>query len=296
MRMVGEVMTSPLGDAGANQPYLLGHSDRELERLKLQARLIDPITRQFLRDAGLACGMRVLDVGSGAGDVALLAAELVGATGAVVSVDRVPAALAEARKRVNALSLHNVTFREGDPTELTFQQPFDAVIGRYVLMFQRDPTMLLRKLAAHVRAGGVVVFHEGDWAAASSFPPAPTYDQCSRWIFESVRSSGADPRMGLKLHSTFVGAGLPSPLMRLESVIGSVNSSDRVDFRADRVGMLVDVVAEVTRTLLPEIERSGVATAAEVNIDTLATRMHDEIAASGSVIVGRSEIGAWSRV
>jgi hypothetical protein len=35
--------------------------------------------------------------------------------------------------------------------------------------------------------------------------------------------------------------------------------------------------------------------AADVNIDTLGTRIYDEIAPSGSVIVGRSEVGAWSR-
>jgi hypothetical protein len=50
----------------------------ELERLSIQARLIAPITRGFLLDGGIAPGMRVLDVGSGAGDVAFLVAELVG--------------------------------------------------------------------------------------------------------------------------------------------------------------------------------------------------------------------------
>ena len=43
---------------------------RELERLRLQAKLVDPITRQFLTEAGIVTGMRVLDIGSGAGDVA----------------------------------------------------------------------------------------------------------------------------------------------------------------------------------------------------------------------------------
>jgi hypothetical protein len=63
--------------AGPLPAYSLGHSDRELERLRVQARLIDPITRRFFVDAGIAPGMRVLDVGSGVGNVAFLAAELV---------------------------------------------------------------------------------------------------------------------------------------------------------------------------------------------------------------------------
>jgi ubiquinone/menaquinone biosynthesis C-methylase UbiE len=74
--------------------YVLGHSGRELERLRRQAQLVNPITRQYLVEAGIEAGMHVLDVGSGAGDVAFLAAELVGPSGQVVGVDRSPDALA----------------------------------------------------------------------------------------------------------------------------------------------------------------------------------------------------------
>jgi predicted RNA methylase len=69
--------------------YPLGHAEHELERLNLQARMIEPFTRHLFRQAGLSAGMRVLDVGCGCGDVAFLAAELVGPSGQVVGVDRV---------------------------------------------------------------------------------------------------------------------------------------------------------------------------------------------------------------
>ncbi len=74
-------------DTARAYEYELGHSDRELKRLRLQAELIDPFTRQYYRDAGIEQGMRVLDVGSGGGDAALVAAELVGEAGEVVGVD-----------------------------------------------------------------------------------------------------------------------------------------------------------------------------------------------------------------
>ena len=75
-------MNDPGGDHGPNQAYVLGHSDQELARLNEQARIVEPITRRFFREAGLAPGMRVLDVGSGAGDVSFLAADLVADSGA----------------------------------------------------------------------------------------------------------------------------------------------------------------------------------------------------------------------
>lgn len=275
--------------------YLLGHGDPELERLKLQATLIDPITRQFFRDAGIAPGMRVLDIGSGAGDVAMLTAELVGDTGAVLGVDLASASLTEARRRATDRSLRNVEFRQGDAAEMKFEHRFDALVGRYVLMFQSDPAAMLRKLSALVRPRGIIVFHEGDWGATNSYPPAPTYDRCSRWIQESVRLSGAEPRMGLKLYSTFIDAGLAAPSMRMESIVGGTSDLDDASVKNDRIGMFLQIVAEVTRTLLPAINRYGLASADEVSIDTLCARIYDEIKASGSVIVGRSEIGAWSR-
>ena len=96
--------------------------------LVLTCDVIDPITRQLFREAGIVHGMRVRDVGTGAGDVAFLVAELVGDTGEVVGVDRAPNALAVARARADAQSRRNVLFREGDPAEMTFERTFDAVV------------------------------------------------------------------------------------------------------------------------------------------------------------------------
>lgn len=266
-------------------PYALGHSDDELARLATQARLIDPITRRFFAEAGIAPGMRVLDVGSGAGDVALLVAGFVGKSGQVLGVDRASVAVDAANVRVRAAGLPNVSFQVGDPAEMTFDRPFDAIVGRYVLMFQGDPVQMLRKLVAHLRPGGIVLFHEPDWDGVRSFPSVPTYDRCCAWLVQTLRLSGADPRLGAKLYSTFIAAGLSAPAIRLESVIaGGVNGSDQVHFKTD-----------LARTLMPEMERLGVATQDEVQPSTLAERVQAEMAATQSIIVGRAEIGAWSR-
>src|SRR5690242_12558414 len=57
-------------DDNSARSYVLGHTGRELDRLSTQARLLEPITRRWLHDAGIAPGMQVLDVGTGVGDVA----------------------------------------------------------------------------------------------------------------------------------------------------------------------------------------------------------------------------------
>jgi hypothetical protein len=65
-------------EAIRSNPYLFGHSDQETQRLLNQARLFNPSTRRLLVEVGITAVMSVLDVGSGAGDVALLAADPVG--------------------------------------------------------------------------------------------------------------------------------------------------------------------------------------------------------------------------
>lgn len=63
--------------------YVMGRTEGETRRLIFVAEILNPFTRRMLDDAGLQAGMRVLDTGTGAGDVALLAAELVGPGGSV---------------------------------------------------------------------------------------------------------------------------------------------------------------------------------------------------------------------
>jgi SAM-dependent methyltransferase len=269
----------------AANAYPLGHTDGELKRLASQARLIDPITRRYLVSAGITEGMRVLDVGSGAGDVAILLAGLVGPTGEVVGTDSAGAAIDAAQQRVQASGLANVTLRHGDPTAMTFDRQFDAVVGRMVLAFIPDPSTALAKLAAYLRPGGIVAFHETDWDGARSSPSIPTYDRACRWIIEAMDRAGAQLRLGARLAPVFEKAGLPTPTLRLESVIASGPAA------IDVVHLVTDAVA----TLLPTIERLGVAKASEVALPSLTQRIIAEIGADGTV-VGRADVGAWTRL
>jgi len=265
--------------------YVLGHSEEELSRLRAQARLLEPATRGFLREAGLSAGMRVLDVGSGAGDVAFLAADLVGPKGTVVGTDKVAAAVAAATASAEDRGVDNVSFQVGHPAAMSFEQPFDAIVGRYVLLFQADPSAMLQALARQVRPGGVIVFHEPDWVSARSVPAAPTFDRCCRWLQDAFRLSGTDGNMADRLYGIFVRAGLREPSMRMQTFIGGGAATYR----------FLEALTGIIATLVPAMERLGVATEEEVGIATLADRMKREVEAKGSVIIGRSEVGVWAR-
>jgi ubiquinone/menaquinone biosynthesis C-methylase UbiE len=263
--------------------YAPGHSDRELDRLGAQARMYEPFTRQLFHEAGLRPGMRVLDVGCGSGDVAFLASEIVGSTGAVVGIDRAAAAIVRAKSRAQSQRISNVQFIEGDPTLTQFDEVFDAIVGRLILMYYPDPIGALRRLLAHLRPNGIVAFQEFDASGCKSHPASPTYQRCADWIIRTLQLSGADSHIGLKLYSIFRSSGLSAPILRLD---GAISGGPDAPYEA---------LAEVVRSLMPVMEKFGVVTAAEVEIDTLALRIRDEVFTKEGVIVAPLLIGAWAR-
>jgi SAM-dependent methyltransferase len=270
--------------AGADPTYVMGHSAEERERLIQQAGLFGPITERFLRAAGVGPGMRVLDVGCGVGDVTLLCADLVGADGAVVGVDRDPAALARARERVQAAGLEHVELREGDFREMSFAEPFDAVVGRAVLMYAADPAGAIRALLPHVRPGGIVAFQEFDFTHLGALPQSDIADQIADWWRRAATQAGVELQMGLKLFATFRAAGLPDAEMQAETIVGGGAGYGGYAY-----------LAGVIRSVLPLLERFGIATAEEVDIETLADRLRAELVSSGGVMPLQMIVGAAAR-
>ena len=265
--------------------YALGRSAAETERLILQHRIYSPITRQFLTSAGVTRGMKVLDLGSGAGDVALLLADLVGPEGRVVGVDMNADILDTAPRRVRAHGLANVEFRHGDVRSLDLATDFDAVVGRWILMYLPDPAALVRLAGARLRPGGTVAFLESDLTTSvRTYPPAPLHEQITRWTTPPEGAPGPAIDMGLRLLRTFVDAGFPAPQLQLAAPIGG---------GPDWPGYAY--VAGTLRSLLPFLEQMGAVTAEEADVDTLEDRLRAEVVAQDGVQILPTVVGAWAR-
>src|SRR5262249_4187255 len=102
------------GVAGMTQEtYPFSSSDTERQRLIVQDGLMSASTQRLFEKAGITSGMRVLDIGSGAGDVAFLAARLVGPRGDVIGIDRDPAQTTFAAQRAEAAGVTNARFITG---------------------------------------------------------------------------------------------------------------------------------------------------------------------------------------
>jgi SAM-dependent methyltransferase len=254
----------------------------EDERLVAQGALFDPLTRRLLERAGLAPGMRVLDLGSGAGNVSRLAAEVVGPRGAVVGIEKDPAAVELARRRTDAA---NVEFRVGDAQTLAdVEDGFDAVVGRLFLMYLPDPVGALRRAATRVRPGGLICFHEADLDYQPASPYTPLWCQAHTWFIEALEKAGIERRMGPALFSAFRAAGLPGPRLLVET------------FAQGGPGAPAWGWANVIAAAVPLMERMGVAMYDEVDPATLADRLLAETLAGDGCVIGPPMTGAWISV
>jgi SAM-dependent methyltransferase len=269
---------------GSAEPgYQLGSEAAELKRLDLQGRVLAPATRHILTTAGVGRGMRVLDLGSGAGDMAFVAAELVGSAGGVVGVDQSRDSVSRAIARARERGLSNVQFVVGDIHDRAGAGPFDAIIGRLVLMYVPDPAAVLRTQAALLRPGGVVVAIEFDLDSARALPPTPLVTQALSWLREAFIAAGIDPALGPRLWAMLLDAGLrPLGMVGVQPHFGS----DDPDGAA--------ILAGIVRTALPLIERCGVATPAEVGADSLQRRMAEELASTPAVFAHPMLVSAWA--
>jgi ubiquinone/menaquinone biosynthesis C-methylase UbiE len=105
--------------------------------------------------ASLTPGQTVLDLGSGAGFDAFLAAHAVGPSGRVIGVDMTPEMIAKARKNQTKGSYTNVEFRLGEIEHLPLADAsVDVIISNCVINLSPDKGQVLRETFRVLRPGG----------------------------------------------------------------------------------------------------------------------------------------------
>ncbi|MGC2939251.1 MULTISPECIES: methyltransferase domain-containing protein [unclassified Brevibacterium] len=262
--------------------YVLGESAGEHSRLRDQSVVFDPLTRQLHNEAGITAGMSVLDIGTGAGDVAVIAADLVGPDGHVLAVDRDRIALDGARNRLRHRP--EIEFAEADLGSLALGRQFDAIVGRAVLMHLRSPVEVLERLAQHLRPGGLLVMHEldlsQDWASVET----PLLDRVRQLVLQAFETFGIHSRLGRDLFAAFRAAGLPDPHLTLSAPVGG-------GAEAPSFGWV-----NALNALLPYLEEQGIVNADELGVDSLTQRLTDELDAEDATLLGPVMYGAYCRL
>ena len=276
-----------MSDQKNDATYTMGRTKEETDRLIEQSGLYEDLTKRFLRDAGLFSGMKILDIGSGAGDVAMAAAGLVGDDGEVVGIDMNAEILEIAQARAQGAGFANIQFLAGNTRTLDLPNDFDALIGRLVLMYMADPVDALRQLTTRLRPGAIVAFQEVDFTSISAFyaDHTPLMNNLAEWAVEVFKRSGAHTGMGFDLYGTFVDAGLPEPALQYAAPMGGPEAWGGYQY-----------VANSFRSILPLMEAYGITTAEEVDIETLPLRLRNEVVTSKRPILLPPHVTAWAQL
>ncbi len=266
--------------------YPIGENEQQTRRLITQAQLYDPFTRAFFRAAGISRGMRVLELGSGVGDVTLLIAEAVGPSGSIVGVELKPAAAHTARARLQTIGWQNVEIMEGDITSVEPGGQFDAVVGRFILMWLPDPRLVLQKVVGYLRPGGIVAFQDNDFTfGILSAPRLPTLALVTATMAELQALPGPEYHMGLKMPQLYHEVGLQPPQLTLDHPLGTGPDWSGYEFITQTVDLLSPRMRQVGMVVPPEL----------ADTSTLAARIRAEAVENGAVIVLPGLVGAWSR-
>ncbi|HEY7277995.1 MAG TPA: methyltransferase domain-containing protein [Trebonia sp.] len=264
--------------------YSLGHTPREYERLRTQARIWESATTRVFDQVGVRRGGSCLDAGCGPGETMRLLAERVGPDGRVLGMDADTSIgilavemLHRTGNRQCAFHTHDLTAAEPVPGA-----PFDLVYARLLLFHVPERAAVLERLWDAVAPGGHLVIQDYDLRTASVLPDLASFAEVGRVIFGAFGAAGADISVGARLTRLFEEAG-----------VGVPDGTD-VTGRIEPLGTGSAMFANVYRSLLPVALAHGITTE-EAAAATLTTFGDDAVRFADSPMTWPLMIGAWKR-
>jgi SAM-dependent methyltransferase len=196
-----------------------------------------------------------------------------------------PATVETAIARTRRADIDNVEFIVGDVASVDLIEPFDAVVGRLVLMHLSDPTAVLSRVGAHLHPRGRIAFLEGHMASPwLARPASATLAQLQLVREHAVEHVSANLQMGLELRAAFLQAGFPQPHLSAEALIGGGPGWPGFEY-----------IEQTVRSLMGTWIRLGVPGAEDIVLDGLSARIDWEIGPTGTVIL-HPLVGAWARL
>jgi ubiquinone/menaquinone biosynthesis C-methylase UbiE len=194
-----------------HEKYIVEIGSEGSEGLELLDSTFNKSTQEFLINAGLMPGMKVLDIGCGSGVMTSWIAQQVGLHGCVVGIENNENQLNAAKKRIDKLSIENCKFKLCSAYDLeSLNEKFDFVYCRFVLHHLNDPDVVISKIFQVLNSNGIYASEEGIGSATFSYPFSKAWGDHRLglphpWI--DVDSDNRDINIGVKMFTKMHAAG-----------------------------------------------------------------------------------------
>lgn len=184
------------------EKYIFTIGQEVLEGSDVVNKSFNSSTKNFLLANGLKPGMRVLDLGCGAGIMTRWIAEQIGSDGAVVGIDSDPQQVEFANTMAEQEHFFNCHFQTLSAYDINeIQHPVDLVYCRFLLHHLNDPDSVIEKIYALLKPNGIFISEEGICSHGFSYPPSDAF----KTVFED--NSMPDKNIGKKLYYKLSRAG-----------------------------------------------------------------------------------------
>jgi SAM-dependent methyltransferase len=200
--------------------YVIRGGEQGFERLRVLARVMQPVTESLLDRVGVAKGMSCLDVGCGGGQVTCELARRVGPEGKALGLDIDETKLSLARYEAGKRGLTNAEFRKTDIRAAGGNQDYDLLYSRFLLTHLNDPGRVVDHMRTHLRLGGVMVLEDIDFSGYFTYPPSPSFRRYHQLYTAAVRRRGGDPDIGPRLPMLLAAAGFESVQIHIAQPMG----------------------------------------------------------------------------
>ncbi|MGP9536515.1 methyltransferase domain-containing protein [Brachybacterium sp. AOP43-C2-M15] len=200
-------------------------------------------------------GMRLLDVGSGAGTITADLARLVGPRH-VVALEVGHEAAELTRAELARQGLEEVEVMVGDAQALPVPDgAFDVVHAHQVLQHLPGPVAALSEFRRVARPGGIVAVRDSDYEGFRWWPELPGLDRWLQLYLRAARANGGTPDAGRRLLAWAHEAGLEDVTLSTSTQLYAT-AEGRASWAATWTGRLT------TGPFAEQVEREGWADAA----------------------------------
>jgi ubiquinone/menaquinone biosynthesis C-methylase UbiE len=188
--------------------YIISGGEEGKKRLNVLSEVLSIHTKALLETDGNISGIRMLDLGCGGGNVALMAAQMVGEKGHVTAIDFDSEIISLAQQDAVANGIENVSFQAQSAYDIAFDDTFDISYSRFLLSHLQQPLQVLKHMIRATKAGGKIIVEDVQFSGHFCYPACDAFDTYLQYYTTAAINNGHNPEMGPMLAGLFHEAGI----------------------------------------------------------------------------------------